>query len=388
MKLKQANVAGMITHQKDGYVGGYGTETYKEKAEHAREIGLYFVKIDLTEENARQIREGGNVTAKHWDGRTLSDVTIPARNIKAIYDFSELDMPEYKDPAYDGIISALTNNGVRFVNGPKAKQIGNDKQLSQELFEEVGVRTPITMQYNRENAKALLHESGFIFIKDIEGVMGNGQVTILSTGNGFMANVDGTKTGFRDVGSALDFAEESVQGRLIVQEGIVIPRLDGRVWDFRAIFQKDGSGNTVMPLVLVRIGAIGRDQSNIDKGGEGQDPYIFYPNFSTARCEIEEIGMKVFKGLERKAGDVGEIGMDFLASTKGELILIEINPTPGYTAGYIRDLSNGGPVNFELTLQRGGNMPTEEEIHRNWAVSMRDRIRNPVSYSKHIVESE
>ena len=314
-QTRTPNVVAMLNSQHEGNPGGHGMSTYREKSAYALEMGLVFVDLPVTVENVREVRNGGTVGVKRWNGTRMEVLRIPAGDIRVAYNFTGPELngtPEYKE-----MPSALQDSGTKFINGVDMRAVCMDKWRSQALFDELGVRSPKTAEYTERNAKLLLEENGFIFIKDTTASEGNGQITVSAGSHGFAVKSDGSKLLFNDLGRVFEFVAQKISGPSIVQEGIRMQRINGRVYDLRALFQMNEMGVAVMPAVYVRIGVPGLDQSNVSKGGDVQDPQVFFPNFSAFNAEIEEIGRKIFYGLQRRTGEVGEIGMDFLISSSG-----------------------------------------------------------------------
>jgi len=376
---------GFLTYPGDGVLGGYGDLTFKEKAVYAERIGVEYVNVRLTHENARAIRQGGLVEATRLSGTELEEVRFPASELKVVHDYvgPKLNTGE----VYQKTIAALIATGKRFINGPAAIDICDDKQRSQELFDEMGVQTPKTADYTRANVRRLLAQSGFIFIKEVTGNMGRNQFTVSAAANGFVVKVDGAKEGFSSVDGALGFIEERMEGTYIVQEGIRVQKVDGSVFDIRAMFQMDGSGQLAMPAAFVRVGAKGLDQSNVSRGGQVQDPYVFYHNFEHLRNEIELQGRAIFTAMQRRTRDVADIGMDFLVSQEGRVIVLEINARPG-TDMNIRDMAEGRGINLKLSLRAGDHGVTEAEVAERSKDMLTKAIQNPVDYAKHLIEQE
>ncbi len=367
--LKANRAMGMLNNPYAGELGGFGLKTYKERAQLASSLGVTLVDLVLSQDNAQAIRKGENVHVRFLDGKNLSDYAFPSHSIKVVFDYAWSGSSGTCNIAdHEAVVAALSDAGARFINGPEAIRICNDKWLSYELFSELGIDTPATMRYTHANAQSLLEGSGFVFIKDTGLSEGKGQFTV-SLGEGkYILKSDSSYSVFGGLGQALDTVESKANtDRCIVQEGIKMPSIDGRVYDFRALFQLNGDGYIVLPAVYMRFGAAGSYQSNISNGGYSMDPSRIYPDFQRIRGRMEEIGIEIFKGLQRKAGDVGEIGMDFLLSSDGRLYVLEINSRSG-TKG-IRDLA--------------ANSKSPE-----WERALESVLRNPIAHAARIMEED
>ncbi len=376
-------VFGMITDQKEGKIGGYGEIGYRERAEHAMAMGIDFVNLTLTPQSALQVRQMGALEARRWNGAAMETVLVPVEDLRAVYIYGSSKVTG--SVQYRETTDELAQIGTRFVNSPKTIDICDDKVRSQAIFDEIGVPTPITMDYSRANAKTLLLESGFIFIKEVTQSMGEGQATILKDGSNFIVKIDGQKISFTEMGSALHMVEQKLKDTCIVQEGIRMPKVMDRVYDFRVMLQRDGTGSVVMPAVFARVGAQGLDQSNVSKGGKTQDPMVFHPEFDRLSAEFEEMGREIFMGIHRRSPEVGEIGIDFLVSKQGRTLVLEVNAKPG-TDESIRDLGDSSKLDPRFTL-RDRVDAIGPEVGEAWQGRFTAILRNTIAYARHMVDA-
>ena len=360
----------MLNNPYEGELGGFGLKTYKERAELALRDGVTLVDLRLSSTNVRSIMEGtgANIEVGFWDGRKIITCKVPMQSIKVVFDYAGTGSSGSCDPYnHSKIVAVLNASGTKFVNGQQTESICSDKWSSYELFREIGADTPITMQYGRQNALALVKETGFVFIKDISMSEGRGQFTVSASKDGYTLRSQGNEETFGTLHSALDTIESaSNPPTCIVQEGIKMQKIEGRIYDFRALFQLNGNGQIVLPAVYMRLGARGSDQSNISSGGYAQDPAHIFPDFSQIRESIAESGINIFKGLQRRSDYVGEIGMDFLRSSDGRLLVLEINSKSG-TKG-IRDLA-------------------KRDETQSWHSALQEVLRNPIMYAVSMIKT-
>ncbi len=370
---KIKHVTAMLNNPYEGELGGFGMKTYKERAVLAAASGVVFVDLPITEETLSAIRRGSDLTVRYWSGSGFQSISMPKQCIGVIYDYSGSGSSGSCDIGLKSeIIQELTNARKRFINGPEVKSICDDKLRSKTIFDSAGVRTPDTFPYTLDYAQKMFSRSkGFIFIKDPYASEGKGQFTIYSRSHAVYVASGTSIFGFQTLNGALTFISASVNDSYLIQEGVRMRKIDGSVFDIRALFQSDGHGNIVMPAVYMRLGAKGSYQSNMGAGGHAADPNSAYPGFETIKAQIAVEGVKVFRELQRSAGDVGEIGMDFLISEEGRISILEINSLPG-TKG-IRDLAG------ETKQTNAG---------QSWKAALSEVLRNPVLYSKYIMNQQ
>ncbi|KEO84223.1 YheC/YheD family protein [Tumebacillus flagellatus] len=111
----------------------------------------------------------------------------------------------------------------------------------------------------------------------------------------------------------------------------------GRPVDFRWLVQKDGSNEWCVTARVARVGAANRLTTNLHTGGSAVlAETLLQKNGwgdATARRrlleELDEAAFAICRTLERHAGRIGELGLDFGLTRQGNVYLIEVNPRPG-----------------------------------------------------------
>lgn len=125
------------------------------------------------------------------------------------------------------------------------------------------------------------------------------------------------------------------EGRYLLQQGIDIRLKDGRVHDFRALVQKNGSGSWKLTGVAGRVGPVGSITSNLHGGGKAMSlDELLKRQFSdparvqSIKQQMEELSLDVVKALERVFKDLSEMALDIAVDRKGRPWLLEVNPKP------------------------------------------------------------
>lgn len=121
----------------------------------------------------------------------------------------------------------------------------------------------------------------------------------------------------------------------VVQQGIDLARVDGRLFDLRVILQKDGSNSWRAPLVLVRLAHPAQVVSNTSRGGEAILPDSFRKRFGDQLAGVESMeevaltaSLSLADALESRLGRLGEIGVDVGIDRNGRPWILEANAKP------------------------------------------------------------
>ncbi|WP_426334427.1 YheC/YheD family protein [Paenibacillus silvae] len=138
-----------------------------------------------------------------------------------------------------------------------------------------------------------------------------------------------------DVSSWLE-SHQAVQ-KMIVQPYLELSHL-GRVFDIRALLQKNWHGRWTLTGCMVREGPEGSLTSNLHGGGTAYpaDEYLA-ERYGTDQAalllqQIRHSAALIPPLLESRFGRLAELGLDFGADADGRLWMIEVNSKPGRTS--------------------------------------------------------
>ncbi|WP_018133367.1 YheC/YheD family endospore coat-associated protein [Effusibacillus pohliae] len=128
-----------------------------------------------------------------------------------------------------------------------------------------------------------------------------------------------------------------VQREFLVQQGIeLIGDGMGRAADFRWLIQRDGNGRWQVTARVARLGQKGSVTSNVSTGADvfESSDLLRRAGFAPARVraligEMDRLALQIAKRIERRKGEMGELGIDFAVDRGGRPWLIEVNPNPG-----------------------------------------------------------
>lgn len=125
------------------------------------------------------------------------------------------------------------------------------------------------------------------------------------------------------------------QADWMMQQGIELPSIDGRLFDLRAIAQKDGQGVWQVPLVLVRLAREGQVAANMSQGGEPFLPADFLGRYGGQLSlpdgfaqTVEDAARRTVLALESRFGRLGEVGIDIGLDPEGRPWIFEANTKP------------------------------------------------------------
>lgn len=150
-------------------------------------------------------------------------------------------------------------------------------------------------------------------------------------------------------------------GNFMVQQGLKLNLVPGRVADTRLLIQKDESGTWNVTGLGVRVGPKDSSTSNLHGGGKAI-PFqrFFRERFGEAKtaailAECNDLAHAVVAVIEKHFGSMMEFGLDIGVDVNGRVWLIEVNPKPG------RDIFKemGQPALFKKSIQR----PLQYALH-------------------------
>lgn len=209
------------------------------------------------------------------------------------------------------------------------------------FFPETRSLTPETVRFgNVADLITMLDRHRCLFVKAEAGSHGTDVLRICRETDGFAVRgaFGGQRTNeqFASRAELIAFLDLLLQGTpSVIQQGIDLPELDGRVFDVRVIVQKDGSGQWRAPLVLVRLAQADKVAANMSQGGHPFLPGVFHRLFGGEFPALErfeeravEAATKTALALESRFGLQGEMGIDLGLDCDGRPWVFEANTKP------------------------------------------------------------
>jgi glutathione synthase/RimK-type ligase-like ATP-grasp enzyme len=198
--------------------------------------------------------------------------------------------------------------------------------------------------------KTMLEKNTVVFVKPTQGALGRGIYRITKKSYGFESQYT-TPNGqvqkqFDRLSKLYNYLSRRVNSkRFIVQQGIPIIQIQGRPIDFRALMQKNSSGDWAVTSMVARIGPLNRFVSNIARGGELSKVLqtlrlCNIPQPKKVRANLLKVAKVVCEGLEESHPDkFGELGVDLAISKSGHIYLLEVNSKPSKTEDTVSPMS-------------------------------------------------
>ncbi|WP_284151946.1 YheC/YheD family protein [Desulfofustis limnaeus] len=242
---------------------------------------------------------------------------------------------------FDDLMEWADTNGVQFFPHRNFIRASVDKFHSHQLvkgFDETLV--PDTEKYTGEldQLERFLVKYDTIFLKPRWGNRGRGIVVLRTISSGYkVSHWDGSALLTHETRSLDTLKEraEELMGNVpaILQQGIPIKRIDGRVFDIRVIMVDHD--DEWQWFHTVRLGGRESDVSNLAQGGSLLSLHLFLEShFPDDAQRIYRTLRQTSDGLARyldafMPGQLMEVAFDYLLSARNTLFLAEINTKPG-----------------------------------------------------------
>jgi len=205
---------------------------------------------------------------------------------------------------------------------------------------------PETVDYSPEHLREMLKRYSLLYIKPGNGTGGRSIIKLTSNGNGYSVLARSRKlsksaSSFRDEASLIAWLNRFVErekirgGIFMIQQGLDLGIVPGRVADIRLLIQKNGSGEWKVTGYGFRVGPVGSSTSNLHGGGKALpfeqvvERKFGREKLESIRKECFELAYKIVETIEEKFGGMMEFGLDIGVDKEGRVWLIEVNPKPG-----------------------------------------------------------
>lgn len=214
--------------------------------------------------------------------------------------------------------------------------LSSDDRTRHQLPPTILYRTP-------EQGLEFLEEHGDIYLKPSMGSLGVGLIRIHHGANG-LVHYRWRKGNRRlEAGVCRDPAAWFTQHhRFFKQRSYLLQRtvplwpFGNRIWDVRALLQKDGTRTWKRTKMFVRVSAPGDIASNVTTGGRAERVETLMDQLQVSRAQERAIVRRlsrtarlVAQVLEEKSGLLlGELGVDLGVDVHGRVWIIEVNAKP------------------------------------------------------------
>lgn len=192
--------------------------------------------------------------------------------------------------------------------------------------------------HKAEDLYAMLARHRFLYIKPENSSRGAGIRQIEKLPAGYRLRSSGS-LGPGDMFTSRERLWQTVKSlgkgqRLIIQQGIPLCQHNGRPFDIRILFAKDGRGQWALGGQAAKVGKPGAIVTNV---GAGATPYplapvlreIFGGEAGGLLDTLRQLAEKVARVVEKEMGaGLAEVGLDFALDKNGKIWILEVNTKP------------------------------------------------------------
>lgn len=284
-------------------------------------------------------RAGGRIRGWTWQGGRLRPVTTPLPDV--IYNRATFPDPGPRAAARSLRRALWEEDAIPFVNLASGFPKWETYQALR-FFADTRPLVPETVRLEAPaELAAFLSRHRLVFVKADGGSHGTEVVRLRAAGGGWW--IEGQvgrqrlRTRAADPAQAVEVLSRWIAGGVwVVQQGIQLPRLNGRRWDLRVEVKKDGTGTWTVPLIVVRLGHPATVTTNISRGGTPFELEAFrrrfgpLPALAGLKAKATRVAVRVALALEARFGPLGEIGVDIGLDPQGRPWVFEANAKPQY----------------------------------------------------------
>ncbi|MBP1988708.1 YheC/YheD family endospore coat-associated protein [Paenibacillus eucommiae] len=208
---------------------------------------------------------------------------------------------------------------------------------------------PETLLYTPQNLRDMIRKHPILYIKPGNGTGGHSVVKLSRKSGTF--HIKGRKKSARLTHIVLPSEDSAVRwlnswvstqrirtGNFMIQQGLNLELIPGRVLDARLIIQKNERGGWEVTGKGMRVSAKNSPTTNLVHG-DGKalrfEPFMIQ-RFGPEKAkqisrECDQMAMKLMEVIEERYGSMVEFGLDVGVDVKGNVWLIEANPKPSHT---------------------------------------------------------
>lgn len=190
--------------------------------------------------------------------------------------------------------------------------------------------------------KTMCNKYGTVFLKPVTGSLGNGIIKISRQPDAgyvcYFTSMSGMRKQSHPTLTRLfhTISGKMKQQRYQIQQGLRLIEVSGRPVDFRALVQRNGSGEWTITSIVARIAANNTFVSNLARGGtlNNVQGTVAKSNASPdkragANVRLRKAALQIAKGIETQIpAHFAELGIDLALDVNGKVWLIEVNSKP------------------------------------------------------------
>jgi len=196
---------------------------------------------------------------------------------------------------------------------------------------------PETELLNLINLKKYLNKYKYCFVKHNYGRNGRQVIRLEKSEGKYICRTGGNTVNswkFTSLTKLLSFIQKKINGKTIIQQGIILAQIDRCPFDMRILAQKNQHNHWDVTALNFRIGASGAIITNFSAGAKD---VLITPGDQLLHQDLNweslnDLVLNLSKNMEKAFGPLGEIGFDIALDMDGKLWLIEANSRPSSIA--------------------------------------------------------
>ncbi|WP_058301637.1 YheC/YheD family endospore coat-associated protein [Gorillibacterium timonense] len=284
-----------------------------------------------------------------------ADINLKARQIRGftakddgswshrMYPWPQIVIDRYRRPGND-YMKIRTSSLFRYANN----RFTNKWRITRMFMQESKLARwmPETIEYSGAGLNQMLKKHSLLYIKPGNGTGGSSIVRLKRTKAGYailgrsrtLTKINRHFASFAELKGWLDqwTVKQSIRnGAFMIQQGVDLSLVEGRVTDARLLIQKTETGVWDITGMGMRIGAVGSSTSNLHGGGKAASfESVVEKRFGSEKAaeirkECHELARTIVQVIESHFDPMMEFGIDIGIDVQGRVWLIEVNPKPG-----------------------------------------------------------
>lgn len=219
-----------------------------------------------------------------------------------------------------------------------SRNIRGKLRVCRYLRSDAGLRkyVPKTVAFSLSNLESMAGSFASVFVKPDAGSLGIGICKVKRIASGYeLKSIVGKKQVTSIKNSAAEVYERIVgkkTGKLIIQQGIQLDRVNGRPYDIRVMAQRKPGGSWACTGYIVKVGAADKIVTNYYQGGSIWTLRKLHDRLALSAQEMDRRTrlltsktLRMANTLSAKRQGMQEMGIDFAFDTDNRLWVLEVN---------------------------------------------------------------
>lgn len=232
----------------------------------------------------------------------------------------------------------LKDESLKVLNSVDMALLCDDKAAFHHFLQERKLPTLEVLPFESLARVGIFEKQFCYFIKPKSGSGGLGIYVVKKTQVGFALNnhLNDENWHFESLPLLKDFLSEKIKSaQYFIQPKAKIFDFENAPIDLRVLIQNHGSSNYQISGMALRQGQAGSNVSNLQSGGTALAieeiaewlEEVLHFSISSVLEQVKKISFDTCMAIDQKFGEFAEIGLDFLLSTEGPIVM-EANARP------------------------------------------------------------